>query len=78
MCQNAGTRVGTTSVWNKLADGDYVTDYYVNTQSKTACSAPLPRCSYPFQVTTAMQNQRSALAPATPSPARFRAVRSVG
>ena len=44
--------MGTTSVWNKLADGSYVTDYYVSTPSNTTYSAPLPRCTYPFQVTS--------------------------
>ena len=47
VCQTTGTRVGTTSVWNKLADGSYVTDYYVSTPSNTTYSAPLPRCTLP-------------------------------
>ena len=59
VCQTTGTRVGTTSVWNKLADGSYVTDYYVSTPSNTTYSAPLPRCTYPFQVTSAALNKRS-------------------
>jgi len=49
-CQAPGQKVGTTVVWDKLTDGSYVTDYYVSTSSKTGYSAPLPRCSYPFQV----------------------------
>jgi uncharacterized protein YraI len=51
VCQTAGARVGTTSTWDKLADGSYVTDYYVSTPSATSWSPPLPRCSYPYQVT---------------------------
>ena len=53
VCQTTGTKVGTTSVWNKLTDDNYVSDYYVSTLSNTTYSAPLPRCTYPFQVTTA-------------------------
>ncbi|HEY7488432.1 MAG TPA: glycoside hydrolase domain-containing protein [Streptosporangiaceae bacterium] len=49
--QAPGATVGTTSVWDKLADGTYVTDYYVSTPSKTGYSPPLPRCTYPYQAT---------------------------
>ena len=52
-CQTPGTKTGTTAAWDKLADGTYVTDYYVSTPSKTGYSAPLPRCSYPYQVSAA-------------------------
>ncbi len=52
-CQARGTAVSTTSVWDKLADGSYVSDYYVSTPSGTGYSAPLPRCNYPYQVTAA-------------------------
>jgi uncharacterized protein YraI len=59
VCQTAGTKVGTTFVWNKLTDGNYVSDYYVSTSSNTGYSAPLPRCSYPFQVTIPTLNKRT-------------------
>ncbi|HKX16048.1 MAG TPA: glycoside hydrolase domain-containing protein [Propionibacteriaceae bacterium] len=59
VCQTAGRKVGTTSVWNKLADGNYVTDNYLSTPSKTTYSAPLPRCTYPFQVTVPTLNRRT-------------------
>jgi uncharacterized protein YraI len=59
VCQTRGTKIGTTSVWNKLADGNYVTDYYVSTPSKTGYSEPLPRCTYPFQVTIPVLNRRT-------------------
>ena len=49
--RNAGSAVATTRVWDKLTSGGYVTDYYVSTPSNTGYSAPLPRCSYPYQVT---------------------------
>jgi len=51
VCQAPGSKVGGTSVWDKLAAGTYVTDYYVSTPSNTGYSAPLPRCAYPYQVT---------------------------
>jgi len=53
ICQTPGSTVGTTGVWDKLSDGTYVTDYYVSTPSNTTYSRPLPRCSYPYQVTSA-------------------------
>jgi archaellum component FlaF (FlaF/FlaG flagellin family) len=59
VCQNKGSTVGTTSVWNKLTDGNYVSDYYVSTPSNTTYSPPLPRCAYPFQVTTTTLNKRT-------------------
>ncbi|GAA4700066.1 protein of unknown function (DUF1906) [Promicromonospora umidemergens] len=44
MCQKAGSRTGTTSVWNKLRDGRWVSDYYVSNRSNRSWSAPVPRC----------------------------------
>ncbi|HEY3558611.1 MAG TPA: glycoside hydrolase domain-containing protein [Kribbella sp.] len=51
VCQTFGQKIGTTTVWDKLVDGTYVTDYYVRTPNKTGYSAPLPGCSFPFQTT---------------------------
>ncbi len=51
VCQTFGPKIGTTSVWNKLIDGTYVTDYYVRTPNKPGYSAPIPGCSFPFQTT---------------------------
>ena len=59
VCQTPGSTVGTTKVWNKLTSGAYVTDYYVSTRSSTTYSAPVPRCTYPYQVTTTTLNARS-------------------
>jgi uncharacterized protein YraI len=53
MCQTRGSTVGSSKVWNRLVDGTYVSDYYVSTPSNTGFSAPLPRCSNPYQVTAA-------------------------
>ena len=47
VCQAPGSAVASTSVWDKLADGTYVTDYYLSTPSKTGYSAPLARCDTP-------------------------------
>jgi uncharacterized protein YraI len=48
-CQAAGTKVSTTSVWDKLTNGQYVSDIYVSTPSNTGYSDPLPKCRYPYQ-----------------------------
>jgi uncharacterized protein YraI len=66
VCQTTGRKVGTTSVWNKLADGNYVTDNYISTPSKTAYSPPLPRCTYPFQVMVPTLNRRTGPGPRFP------------
>jgi hypothetical protein len=34
----------THSVWNKLRDGRWVSDYFVSNRSDTTWSAPVPRC----------------------------------
>jgi hypothetical protein len=49
-CQTPGTLVNGTKVWNKLSNGTYVSDYYVNTPSVTGYSSAVPRCYYPYQV----------------------------
>ena len=51
VCQTPGTAVGTTKVWDKLSNGTYVTDYYVDTASKSTYSPPIARCTYPYQIT---------------------------
>lgn len=53
VCQTHGQPTGQTSVWDKLGDGTYVTDRFVSTPSRTSFSPPLPRCTYPYQVTGA-------------------------
>jgi surface antigen len=55
VCQTTGDRVvgydaSSTDVWDRLVDGTYVTDYYVNTLGKNdQFTVPIPNCS---QVTT--------------------------
>jgi uncharacterized protein YraI len=43
-CQQLGTLVGTSRVWNRLDDGRWVSDYYVGNRSAATWSAPIPRC----------------------------------
>ncbi|MET7698864.1 glycoside hydrolase domain-containing protein [Streptomyces sp. NPDC005485] len=50
VCQAPGSKVGGTPVWDKLGNGFYVADHYVDTPSATGYSPPLPRCTYPYQV----------------------------
>lgn len=52
VCQVSGERIGSTKVWNKLHDGSYVTDAYVDTPGKPGYTKPIPYCRYPYQVTT--------------------------
>jgi hypothetical protein len=79
VCQAPGSGAGTTTVWDKLTDGTYVTDARVDTPSGTGYSAPVTRCRYPYQV-TAGHGPTSGAAPASPprSPASCRVVRSPG
>lgn len=51
ICQARGQVVGTTSVWDRISTGGFVSDRYVSTPSSTTFSAPLQRCSYPGQIT---------------------------
>jgi hypothetical protein len=51
ICQAPGSAIFSTHLWDKLADGSYVSDYYLGTPSKTSYSSPLPRCAYPYQAT---------------------------
>ena len=51
VCQTPGAVVRTTTVWDKLNNGSYVTDYYLDTPSRTGYSPPLTRCLYPYQTT---------------------------
>jgi uncharacterized protein YraI len=59
VCQTTGKKVGTTSVWDRLTSGAWVSDYYVSTPSSTGFTSALPRCTYPGQVTTASLNART-------------------
>ena len=43
-CQHAGSKTGTSPVWDKLRDGHWVPDYYLATPSKTTYTPSVPRC----------------------------------
>ncbi|MFI2366215.1 glycoside hydrolase domain-containing protein [Promicromonospora sp. NPDC019610] len=73
VCQTTGQTVGTTSVWDRLTNGAWASDYYVSTPSNTGFSSTLPRCLYPGQVTVDSLNARTgpgASFPTTGSPLR--------
>ena len=71
LCQGRGQKVGTTRVWDRLASGVWVTDYYVSTPSKTGFSVGIPRCSYPGQVTSSTPlNARTGRGPSFPTTGR--------
>jgi len=59
VCQLAYTKVDGDPIWDKLADGRYISDHYVSTPSAVGFSAPLPQCSFTYQVTGASLNMRS-------------------
>jgi uncharacterized protein YraI len=52
VCWTRGTKVKTTSVWRKLANGTYVSGYYLTPPPRTSYPVPPPRCVYPYQVTS--------------------------
>jgi uncharacterized protein YraI len=43
-CQQAGSTVGSTRIWDKIASGHWVSDNWVATPSATTYSKPAPRC----------------------------------
>lgn len=45
VCQVHGEAVSGSDVWNKLADGTYVTDVYCDTPNFNRFSPPIPACS---------------------------------
>jgi uncharacterized protein YraI len=59
VCQAGGQKVTTSSVWNRLSNGTWVSDYYVSTPSSTGFTSALPRCMYPGQITASALNARS-------------------
>lgn len=65
LCQTPGQKVGTSTLWDRLSDGNYVSDYYIGTPSQTTWSPPLPRCRYPYQVTAGNGLSRRSQASST-------------
>lgn len=44
-CQSPGSTVGSTSVWDRIDGGLFVSDYYVTTPSRSTYSPPIPHCA---------------------------------
>jgi surface antigen len=44
VCQLHGESINGSDIWNKLADGTYVTDYYCDTPNFAKFSPPIPTC----------------------------------
>jgi len=59
VCQLAYTKVDGDPIWDKLADGRYISDRYVGTPSAVGFSALLPRCSFTYRVSGTSLNMRS-------------------
>ena len=51
VCQTMGEKIGPTSVWSRLSNGMWVTDYYLSTPASTRFANGIPECAYPGQVT---------------------------
>jgi uncharacterized protein YraI len=52
VCRTHGSKISTTSIWDKLTDGSYVSDFYVSTPARTSYPVPPRQCTYPYQVTS--------------------------
>jgi Domain of unknown function (DUF1906) len=50
VCQTLGRRAGGSRVWDKLGNGSYVPDAFVDTPARKGFSRRLPRCRYAYQV----------------------------
>lgn len=59
VCQLTYTKVDGDPIWDKLADGRYISDRYLATPSATGFSAPLPQCAFTYLVPGASLNMRS-------------------
>ena len=76
LCQTSGGSWKGTKIWDKLADGNYISDHYVNTASETGYSSGVPRCYYPYQVS--VQNSLTRRSRAKPSARAVGAIRTGG
>jgi hypothetical protein len=63
VCQTSGQAVGSatggSTVWNRLADGSFVSGRYVATPAAPGFSVAIPRCLHPSQVTASSLIRRS-------------------
>lgn len=44
-CQTSGSLVGKSTVWDRLTNGDYISDYWTNTPGQDTWTPSIPRCS---------------------------------
>lgn len=50
VCQLTYTKVDGDPIWDKLADGRYISDRYMATPNAVGFSAPLPQCAFTYLV----------------------------
>lgn len=43
-CQTSGSLVGQSTVWDRLANGSYISDYWTNTPGQNTWTTSIPRC----------------------------------
>jgi surface antigen len=73
VCQTTGDRVygsdgSSSEVWDKLSEGDYASDFYIDTSGTSgAFSPPIPRCETP-SITPAPPAPPASPAPEAPTP----------
>jgi Domain of unknown function (DUF1906) len=53
VCQAQGAAQNGTTVWNKLTNGSYVSDYSLGTPTNARKVSPIPPCYYAYQVVSA-------------------------
>jgi surface antigen len=44
-CQTSGSLVVASTVWDKLTNGDFISDYWTNTPGQDTWTAAIPRCA---------------------------------
>ena len=60
LCQATGISNRGDAIWNKLTDGNWISDRNVTTSSARGYSAPLPKCTFVYQTWRSWMNVRSA------------------
>jgi surface antigen len=44
VCQTSGSLVGASTVWDKITNGSYISDYWTNTPGQNTWTPSIPRC----------------------------------
>jgi hypothetical protein len=55
-CQGDGRNVKGSSVWDELTNGDWISDFYVDTPNVGTFSEPIPLCATPVPLVFTVQN----------------------